>query len=304
MNSKTRDYLVLLKLTFSDWNEDKAPRLAAALAYYMAFSLAPLLVIVIAVAGLVYGQDAAQNRIVGEISGLIGRQGAEQVQAMIAGASKVSSGVVATVLGIITLLFGASGVFGQLQDALNTIWEVRPKPGQGFIAMVRQRFFSFTMVLGTAFLLLVSLVMAAAVAAFSDILLGGIAWAEPLLQALNFLFSLLVTTLLFALIFKIVPDVEIHWRDVWIGAVFTALMFSLGRLALGLYLGQGSFGSSYGAAGSLVIIMLWIYYSAQILFFGAEFTQVYATRYGSHIEPSPNAEPVTEEARAQQGMKA
>jgi membrane protein len=292
----------LLKETFNDWNEDKAPRLAAALAYYTAFSLAPLLVIAIAIAGLIFGQEAARGQIVGQISGLVGQDGGEAIETMIAGASKPAEGILASIIGVATLLFGAIGLFGQLKDAMNTIWEVQPKPGQGFMATVKQNLFSFTMVLGTAFLLLVSLVISALLAGvtgyFGDAL-PGIDW---LWQALNFVVGLAVTTLIFALIFKVLPDVEIAWGDVWIGAAATAALFAVGRLALGWYLGQGSFSSSYGAAASLVVVLLWVYYSAQILFLGAEFTQVYARRHGSRIAPAPNAVPVTAEQRAQQGM--
>jgi membrane protein len=292
----------LLKQTFSDWNEDKAPRLAAALAYYTAFSLAPLLVIAIAIAGLVFGEEAARGQIVGQISGLVGPQGGEAIESMIAGASRQDSGIVATVIGLATLLFGAAGLFGQLKDAMNTVWEVQPKPGQGFMATVKQNFFSFTMVLGTGFLLLVSLVLSAVLSGVTGYFQNALPGADWLWQVVNFLVGFAVTTLVFALIYKVIPDVEIAWGDVWIGAAATAALFSIGRFALGWYLGQGSFSSSYGAAASLVVVLLWVYYSAQILFLGAEFTQVYARRYGSRIQPSPNAVPVTEEERAQQGM--
>ncbi len=292
----------LLRETFADWREDKASRLAAAMSYYMAFSLAPLLVVVIALIGLVYGREAAQGQIIEQVGNLVGKDGADQVQSMILGASKEKTGVLAAALGIVTLVFGASGVFGQLQDALNTIWEVRPKPGQGLWGTIKKRFLSFTMVLGTGFLLLVSLVISALLAGLSDRFLGQSEAVQPALQAINVVVAWAVSAVLFAMIFKVVPDADIHWHDVWIGAAFTSLLFSIGRFALGFYLGTGSISSSYGAAGSLVIIMFWIYYSAQILFLGAEFTQVYATRYGSRIVPSADAELVTEQAKVQQGM--
>jgi membrane protein len=221
---------------------------------------------------------------------------------MIASASQPKAGIIATVASIATLLFGASGVFGALQDALNTIWEVTPKPGRGMLGMLRDRFVSFTMLLGVGFLLLVALVLSAGLAALGKFLGGLLPIPEAVLQAMNFVISFGVITLLFALIYKILPDAEIRWSDVWTGAAVTALLFTIGKFVLGLYLGKGSAGSAYGAAGSLIVVLLWVYYSAQILFFGAEFTQVYANTYGSRVVPSPNAVPLTPEAQAEQGM--
>ena len=291
-----------LKQTFADWNEDKAPRLAAALAYYTAFSLAPLLVIAISIAGLVFGAEAARGQIVDQIGGLVGSAGAELIEQMVAGASKPATGITAGLIGVATLLFGAAGLFGQLKDAMNTIWEVQPKPGEGFMATLRRNFFSFTMVLGTGFMLLVSLVLSAVLAGITGYFQGILPGIDTVWVVLNFIVGFAVTTLVFALIYKVIPDVEIAWSDVWIGAAVTAALFSIGRFAIAWYLGRGSFSSSYGAAASLVVLLLWVYYSAQILFFGAEFTQVYARRYGSRIEPSAHAVRVTEEERAQQGM--
>ena len=293
----------LIKEAFTDWNEDKAPRLAAALSYYALFAIAPLLVIVIAIAGLFFGQEAASGAIAGQIQGLVGEQSAQAIQEMVAnaGASR-SGGIIATIIGIVTLLFGALGVFGQLQDALNTIWEVQPKPDRGWLEMIKERLTPFTMVLGIAFLLLISLVISAALAAIGKFF-GGIFPGFALIgQIINFVVSFGVITLLFAMIYKYLPDAKIAWNDVWIGAAATALLFTIGRLLLGLYLGRSSTASAYGAAGSLVIVLLWVYYSAQILFMGAEFTQVYAKKYGTQIEPAENAIPITEEARAQQGI--
>lgn len=300
MNGK--DVVSLLKETYQEFNEDKVPRLGAALAYYMLFSLAPLLVLVIAIAGMAFGEEAARGQIVGAIGGLVGQQGAEAIQAMIQGASHPASGILATIIGLVTLLLGASGVFGELQDALNTIWEVTEKPGQGIVHLIRERFFSFSLVVGTGFLLLVSMVITAALQAFGKILAGFIPGGDLFLQILNFVISFAVTTLLFALLYKVVPDAEIAWRDVWIGALVTAVLFSIGRIAIGLYLGRSATASTYGAAGSLVIVVLWIYYSAQILFFGAEFTQVYANRFGSRVQPAPDAVPTTERQRLEEGM--
>jgi membrane protein len=295
--------LDLLKETFSEWSKDKASRLSAALAYYTVFSLAPLLIIVIAIAGAVFGEEAARGEIVGQIQGLVGRDGAELIETAIENANKPATGRFASIISIVVLLFGASGVFAELQDALNTVWEVQPKPERGLINVIRNRFLSFTMVLGVGFLLLVSLVASAALAAtvnFFGHLLPGL---DFVWQLANLIFSFVVTTVLFGLIYKTLPDVKIGWSDVWIGAAITSVLFSIGRYVLGQYLGNSSFGSTYGAAGSLVVVLAWVYYAAQILFFGAEFTQVYARKYGSQIVPDKNAVALTEEARLQQGMK-
>jgi membrane protein len=294
----------VLKEAASEWSADKASRLAAALSYYTIFSIAPLLVIAIAVAGLIFGQEAASNQIFGQIRGFVGDTGAQAIQSMVAAAGQKGAGIVATLVGVVTLLLGASGAIGQLQDALNTIWEVKPKPGLGIKGFIRHRLLSFSMVLVIAFMLLVSLVVSAALAGLAGYLERILPIPSVALQALNFAVALAVTSLLFALMFKVLPDVEIRWKDVWIGGLVTALLFSVGRLLIGMYLGRGSVTSVFGAAGSLVVILIWIYYSAQILFFGAEFTQVYANRFGSKVRPSSHAEPVTDGERANQGMKA
>jgi membrane protein len=294
---------VLLKETFAEWNNDKASRLAAALAYYTIFSLAPLLIIAIAIAGAVFGEEAAKGEIVEQLQGLVGREGAQFIQIAIENASKPNQGTIASIISVVVLLFGASGLFAQLQDALNTIWEVQPKPGRGLVGMLRDRFLSFSMVLGVGFLLLVSLIISAALAAFVNYFGNLLPGISLLLQFANFIISFAITTVLFGLIYKVLPDVEITWSDVWIGAMITSLLFSFGRFLLGMYLSNSSFGSTYGAAGSVVILLAWVYYAAQILFFGAEFTQVYARRYGSQIVPAKNAVPITAGARAEQGMK-
>ncbi len=275
-------YLInLINLTFKAWSDDEAQRLAAALAYYTIFSIAPLLLISIAVAGFFWGHDAAQNEIAYQIQGLVGKEGADTIQSMIQNSRKPSTNILVTLIGIITLLFGASGVFGELQTALNTIWDVKPKPGKGIATYIKNRFLSFSMVLGIGFLLLVSLVLSAALAAFGHWLIGLSQALNIMLQIITLLISFGITTLLFALIFKILPDTRIKWSDVWVGAIVTSLLFSLGRFLIGLYLGHSGISSTYGAAGSLVIILIWIYYSTQILFLGAEFTHVYATEHGS-----------------------
>jgi membrane protein len=287
-----RQVRALFGEAFHGWREHDASRMAAALAYYTVFSLAPILVISIAVAGLVFGQEAAEGRIVGQISGLVGTESASALEAMIAAARKPSTGILATVIGLATLIFGATGVFGELQESLNTVWGVKPKPGRGFLRMLKSRFVSFTMVIGIGFLLLVSLVVSAAIAALGSWVSGLLPWPEALLQALNTAVSIGAVALLFAMIFRVLPDVEIRWRDVWAGALFTAVLFALGKLAIGLYLGKSSTASSYGAAGALVVILVWVYYSAQILFFGAELTRSWAYQHGSRIEPDEDALPI------------
>jgi membrane protein len=291
----------LLKQTFSEWSEDKAPQLGASLAFYSALSIAPLLVIALAIAGFFLGEDAARGQIVHELRTLVGPDGGKAIEDMVQSANKPSTGVIATVLSVVTLLFGASGVFGQLQDALNTIWEVKPKSGRGFWGLVKDRFLSFAMVMGVAFLLLVSLLITAALASLgvvADHLPEGVQWIG---QIANMVVSFLVITALFAMMFKLLPDVKMAWSDVWLGAVVTAALFTVGKFAIGLYLGHSSMASSYGVAGSFVVLLVWTYYSAQILFFGAELTQVYANEHGSRIVPTQNAVPLTERERANEG---
>ncbi|MHB0856748.1 MAG: YihY/virulence factor BrkB family protein [Anaerolineae bacterium] len=299
---KAKDTVTLAKDSFKEWSEDKASRLAAALAYYTVFSLAPLLVIAIAVAGFVFGEEAARGEIVAQISGLVGPDAAELIEGMVQRAAEPSSGILATIIGVATLLLGASGVFGQLHDSLNTIWDVEPKPGRGIWGTIKDRFLSFTMVLGVGFLLLVGLVISAGLAALGTFLTGLAPGAETLMQVVNLVISLGLVTLLFALIYKVVPDVEVAWRDVWIGALVTAVLFAIGRFAIGLYLGTATVGTTFGAAGSLVVLLIWIYYSSQILFLGAEFTQVYANSYGSRIVADEDAVPLSDDVRAKQGM--
>jgi membrane protein len=284
----------MLKESFKEWNDDDALSLGAALAYYTIFSLAPMLLIAISVAGLVFGREAAQGELVGQMRGLVGQQGAEAIQTMVANAGKQGSGVLGTIIGIVTILFGATGVFAQLQSSLNKIWNVEAKPGKGIWSFLRNRILSFGMVLGIGFLLLVSLAVSAAIAALDTYVTGIFPGAEVLIGIVTAVFGLAVITFLFAMIFRFLPDVKIAWKDVWVGAVTTSVLFLIGKVLIGLYLGNSSVASTYGAAGSLVILLLWIYYSTQILFFGAEITQVYARRYGSGIVPSENAVPVKE----------
>jgi membrane protein len=232
----------------------------------------------------------------------VGKAGGEVITQTIDNANKGGANIIATTIGIITLLLGASGVFGQLKDALNTIWEVEPKPGQGILATIKDRFFSFTMVLGTGFLLLVSLVVNAAVASLGTYLNNILPGGQLLGQILSVVLTFVIIAVMFALLFKFLPDVKIAWSDVWIGAAITSVLFGLGQLALSFYLSLSNVGSAFGATGSLVVVLVWIYYSAQIMLLGAEFTQVYTNKYGSRVRPAENARFVTDDARAQQGM--
>ena len=291
-----KQYLVLFKDAWMEFSEDKAQRLAASLAYYTIFSIAPLLLIAIAIAGLVFGRSEAQAEILAQLKGLFGDAGGKAIEEMLTNAAKPASGTMAIVVGFATLLFGAAGVFGQLKDALNTIWNVDPRKKKGgIVSMIKDRFLSFAMVLGVGFLLLVSLVVDAAVASMGKFAEARLPGGEAIWQILQLIVSFAVITVLFAMIFRFLPDVRIEWRDVWLGAGFTAFLFVLGKFALGLWLGKKSVGSAYGAAGSLVVLLLWIYWSANIVFFGAEFTQVYARTHGSRKEdvaPVAAAQPV------------
>jgi membrane protein len=269
-----------LKETYQEWSKDNCLRLGAALAYYSIFSIAPLILIAIGLVGIFYGQQAAQGQVSEQLGRVVGGQVAESIEQLVASAGKNGKG--ATIIGFITLLVGASGVFGQLKDAMNTIWNVKTKEGGGIVKMLKDRFLSFAMVLGVLFLLLVSLVIDAGVAAMGKFASSHIAGGEVLWQILQLAVSFCVITVLFAMIFRFLPDVRIEWHDVWYGAAFTSLLFVVGKLLLGIWLGKGTVGSGYGAAGSLVVLIVWIYWSANILFFGAEFTEVFARTHGSH----------------------
>jgi len=292
----------LVKTSFKEWKEDKASRLAAAMAYYTVFSIAPLLIITLGIAGWFFDKTVAQSQLIAQFSSLIGRQGAEIIQTMLESAGKPTDSLIASIIGLVTLFWGASGVFNAMQDALNTIWEVAPKPGRSLMSIIKNRTLLFSMVLVIGFLLLVLLVVSTSLSAVTAYFSGNVETISVMLQVINFVVSFGITTLLFALIFKIIPDVEIAWRNVWVGAAITSLLFSVGKFAIGAYLGNGSITTAYGAAGSLVVILVWVYYSAQILFLGAEFTQVYTNMHSAHPPPKPNAVPLTERARAQQGL--
>ncbi len=271
------------------WWNDNVSRLGASLSYYTLFSLAPMLIIAIAIAGFVFGAEAARGEIVGQIQGLVGREGARAVQAMLQGAAKRSSGILATIVGLVTLVVGATGIFLELQTALNGIWRVKPKPSAGIMGVLRQRLISFGLVVGVGFLLLVSLLVSAALSALGKFLGGYMPGYAVLGQALNVLLSLAVITLLFAVIYKVLPDVELTWRDVWVGGLVTAGLFSIGKLIIGLYLGTSSTASTYGAAASVIVLLLWVYYSSQIVLLGAEFTRFYVDRCGRAPQPMAHA---------------
>ncbi|MBE9062581.1 YihY/virulence factor BrkB family protein [cf. Phormidesmis sp. LEGE 11477] len=280
----------LLKQTVAEWQRDKVSRLAAALAYYTTFALAPILIIAIAIASFLFEQSTVQSRILEQIQSLLGANAAGVIEEMLTSRSTNDGGFWATIVSVGLLIIGASGLFIQLQDALNTVWNVVAKKDEGIWGLVRDRLLSFGIVLAIGFLLLVSLVVSAGLSAvsgmFSSLLPGwDIAW-----QILNAALSFGIITLLFGMIYKVLPDVKIAWGDVWTGAAITALLFTIGKALIGLYIGNSSVASAYGAAGSFVVLLLWIYYSSQILLFGAEFTQVYANRFGSNIRPDSHAE--------------
>ena len=283
MFAKPRVAFGLLKSALSACLNDNVQRMSAALAYYTIFSLAPLLVIAIAIAGFVFGEDAARGEIVGEIQELVGQDGAKAIQAMIQSAYHPGHSVVATIIGIVTLLLGATGAFSEVYDALNLIWRANQESSTAVRTIIKARFMSFGMILIIGFLLLVSLVVSAVLAGISKYASSFLPAPAPLLHFVDFLFSLAVVTVLFAMIFKVLPEIKIRWGDVWAGASLTALLFTVGKFVIGFYIGKSVSASSYGAAGSLVVVVAWIYYSAFILYFGAEFTQVYAHQCGSRL---------------------
>jgi membrane protein len=292
----------IIKETFSEWQADKVPRLGAALAFYTVFSLAPLLIIVIAVVGFVLDEEAVRGQVSAEIEGLIGKEGASLVESMIRSASEPRSGIIASITALFTLFLGATGVFVQLQDALNTLWGVET-PSTGFLAMLRSRFLSFVSVLGIGFLLLVSLLLNAVLTGVASFL-GG--WLDGIwiAKAAHFVVSFGGITVLFAMMYKLLPDTRIEWRDVWIGAAVTALLFTIGKFLIGFYLGRSGTASTYGAAGTTVVVLLWVYYAAQIFLLGAEFTHVYTTRCGSRCPVRPDAPGRAEEEAGQEDARA
>lgn len=292
-----RKYFDMLKETFKEWKEDDSPQLAAALSYYTIFALGPLILIVVSVAGLVFGDAAAQQQVFEQIRQVMGENAASSIQTMMEARSQGGSGVWGTIIGVVLLLLSASGVFAQLQKALNEIWEVAPRDDLGLWGTIKTRFLSMTMVLGLGFLLLVSLLLSAALSSLQEFMQGQFPGSQLLWQGLSALVSLAVMVGLFAAIYKVLPDVEIKWSDVWMGAGITAVLFEAGKWLISLYLANSSMVSNFGAGGSLVVILVWVYFSSMLLFFGAEFTQVYSRRKGRGIKPSSHAVRVVQERR-------
>jgi membrane protein len=272
----------LIEETLRSWSAHDASRIGAALAYYTVFSMAPILIIAIAVAGTIFGPEAAQAQVSLQLRTLLGEVGAGAVEEMLKNAHQAGSGVVATLVGALTLLIGATSLFGELQSALNLIWNAPPPKKMGILTWLRRRFLSFAMVLVIGFLLLVSLGVSAVISGVQGVM-GGLGAAPLVAQAVNVIVSLLVTSTLFALLFKVLPDVDIAWQDVRRGAFVTAVLFAIGKQLIGVYLGNSSLASAYGAAGSFAVVLVWVYYSAQLILLGAEFTQVYAHRHGSMV---------------------
>jgi membrane protein len=282
---KLKTPYTLLKEACLTWADDNAPSMGAALAFYTVFSLAPVLVVAVSVAGLAFGQKAAEVEFSRQLQGLVGETGARAIQAILQSANRPALGILASAFGMGTLLVGASGAFVELQDALNKIWKVQ-SPGNVWWRVIRGRFLSFGLVLGLGFLLLVSLVVSAALGAAGNFIAPLLPWPVFLLEVVNFLLSLGVIALLLAMIFRYLPDVDVTWSDVWMGAAVASLLLTTGKALIGLYLARSTVASAYGAASSLIIILTWVYYSAQIVLFGAEFTHVYSSQYGSRAERS------------------
>lgn len=280
----------LLKESFKGFSDYKVPKLSASLAYYTVFSLGPLLIVIIFLTSIFLGREAVEGSIYAQIQGFVGDDAAKQIQDIIKNASITGKGTVAAIIGIVTLLIGATTVFGEIQDSINDIWGLKPKPKQGWLKLIKNRLLSFGIIASLGFLLLVSLAVTAVVealgkrleAAFPDV-------AVVVFYIINLILTLGVTTLLFAVIFKVLPDAKIKWSDVWAGAITTSLLFLVGKFAISFYISKSDVGSTYGAAGSLVILLVWIYYSSIILYFGAVFTKAYAVKYGSAIKPNDYA---------------
>ncbi|MEO6564285.1 MAG: YihY/virulence factor BrkB family protein [Nitrosospira sp.] len=284
-----RQIWTLAKAAFSSWLDDYAPSMGAALAYYTMFSIAPLLLIVISTAGLVFGEEAVRGEIFGQLQGLMGDQGAQAVQSLLESVSEPKKGIAGTIIGSVLLLIGATTVFAELQDAFDRIWRAPDKDKTGGVwQLIRSRLLSFGIILGIGFLMIVSLVFSAGIAALGK-------WWGPLFSnleviatVLNFVFSFALMTAVFAMLYKFMPRVKIHWKDVWAGATVTALLFTVGKILIGIYIGKSAISSGFGAAGSLVVVLVWVYYSAQIFLLGAEFTWVYAHAHGSRKDESPS----------------
>ncbi|MBE9060395.1 YihY/virulence factor BrkB family protein [cf. Phormidesmis sp. LEGE 11477] len=286
---KLKSAFGLLKRAFSGWQKDRVSLLAAALAYYTVLSIAPLIVIAIAIAGSVFGAEAAQGEIVNTLGGLIGTQGAQVVESVVRNAAQPELNSTASIFGVIALLISASGLFVHLQIALNIVWNVKAKKNRNLWQVLRKRLLSFGMVVAIGFLLLISLLVSTAISTLSQLEMEFIPNIPSLWQWADALISLGIVILLFALIYKYLPDVDLGWKNVWIGAMITAALFILGKYLLGFYISRSSIGSAYGAAGSLVVMLVWIFYSTQILLFGAELTQAYTCRHSHQVRPSRHA---------------
>jgi membrane protein len=284
-----RDLGWLFKRAVAGWWNDNVPRLGASLAYYTLFALAPILIVAITIAGLVFGADAVQRQVTAEISGLVGEEGGRAVRAMLEGASQRGGDGIATAVGLVTFFLGSTGAFLELQTALNAIWRVKPKASAGVKDILLQRLLSFGLVVGVGFVLLVSLVVSAALTALNRYIGGLVPEIATIWQGVNALVSLGVVTLLFAMIYQFLPDVDLRLRHVWVGALVTAGLFNIGKYLIGLYLGTSGVATAYGAAGSVVVLLVWVYYSAQIVLLGAEFTRAYVERFGGRPRPSPHA---------------
>ncbi len=270
-----KDYFSLFAETYNQFLDDKGFKMAAALSYYSAFSLSPLLIIMIAITGIFFGEENARNQIVAQVNSLMGKDGAQVVDTMIKGASHTSTGIIAAIIAIVLLVMGSVGVFLELQESLNIIWGVEFKPGKGLWLFLRNRLVSFSMVLATGFLMVISLIINSLISLLSKVIGGMFSWMLPLVKILDGIISFVVITILFTLIFKYLPDIILSWKQVIRGAVITSLLFTIGKYLIGLYLGNNSYSSTYGAAASLVVLFIWIYYSGVIMYFGAEFTQVF-----------------------------
>lgn len=296
--SKARATFDLLKKTVSKWSDDEAPSRAASLSYYTIFSIAPLLLIAVAIAGLVFGRDAVSGQLEQQMRALVGDGSAKAIKEMMASASNTGAGVFASIIGVVLLLIGSTGAFVELQDALNAMWGVDKKKTSGVFGFVRARLLSFAMIGVIAFLLLASLVVSAGLAAVGHFAQSSLPGGEALFHILNFIVSFAAITVLFAAIFKVLPDAKVAWRDVWLGGAVTSLLFVIGKLLIGLYIGKSSVASSYGAAGSFAVLLIWINYSAMILFFGAELTAVYAREHGTLSTDAPAKAPLAKPAEA------
>jgi membrane protein len=296
---KLKRFALFWREVFAEWSEDQASRFAAALALYTILSLGPLILLIVSVVGLVIGEDAAKNQIIENTQGIVGGQGAEVIQNVLENARRPGNGVTGAIIGFVFLILGLTGLVGQMQTALNTMWEIRPKPKQGIMGLLRRRLASLGTLAGLLFLFLVALVGSSAISALTGTFVGGA--AEVGVQALNVVVSFVIFTLVFAFIYKVVPEADVRWRDVWVGAAVTSVLFNIGRGGIAVYLAYSKTASYFGAAGSLIVLIIFIYYSAQIFFVGAEFTQVFANRYGGRVKPEEHAEAIPEEPEESRG---